>query len=267
VPNGRLTRNWLQDNHFQGPADRSDQVDVVQLRGTDSLKEYTRLPTGPAVGPDGRLYVRDVHRVSRFGLDSVTGLLTRFEHVFNGPVYADWRSMRATRFDTAGALLYPGKRWLEDGSAAPFMIRYTPEGELLDTLFVPAHANVPQLTAWVRTSPGGGRMLRGLSHVPFAPLPAWDPNLGVAAHLSGVRRCPPRNDGAIWVRRWLSVGLGQTIFDVFTSQGEYQQTVVLPQYIQLEPTPFLSPTDIVGVAISPSTGENLILRFRAEDRR
>jgi hypothetical protein len=131
-------------------------------------------PTGPAVGPDGRLYVRDVYRVSVFGFDSATGLLTRFEDSYTGPVYADWRSMRATRFDTSGALLYPGKQWLEDGTAAPFVLRFTPAGVLADTIFVPAQANLPQLTAWVRTSPGGGRMLRGLSHVPFAPLPVWD---------------------------------------------------------------------------------------------
>jgi hypothetical protein len=131
-------------------------------------------PTGPAVGPDGRLYVRDVYRVSVFGLDSATGLLTEFADSYSGPVYADWRSMRATRFDTSGALLYPGKRWLEDGTSTPYVIRFTPAGVLTDTIFVPAMANSPQLTAWVRTGPGGGRMLGGLNHVPFAPLPVWD---------------------------------------------------------------------------------------------
>lgn len=131
-------------------------------------------PTGPAVGPDGRLYVRDVYRVSVFGPDSVSGLLTRIEDTFEGPVYADWTSRRATRFDENGALLYPGKRWRDDGTAAPYVIRFTPAGVPTDTLWVPDHATAPQVTAWVRTGPGGGRMLRGLSHVPFAPLPAWD---------------------------------------------------------------------------------------------
>jgi len=131
-------------------------------------------PTGPAVGPDGRLYVRDVSRVSVFGLDSATGLLTKFEDSYSGPVYPDWRSMRATRFDTTGALLYPGQRWDQNGTSAPFVLRFTSAGVLTDTIFAPAMANSPQLTAWFQTGPGGGRMLTGLNHVPFAPVPVWD---------------------------------------------------------------------------------------------
>src|SRR5688572_17346541 len=64
-------------------------------------------PTGVAVAPDGRLYVRDAVRVSRFGADPQTGRLTRYESVFPGPTMADWRSKHATRFDTAGRLYYP----------------------------------------------------------------------------------------------------------------------------------------------------------------
>ena len=130
-------------------------------------------PTGPGIGPDGRLYVRDAYRVSVFGPDSSTGLLTKFEDSFEGPVYPDWMSTRATRFDESGAMLYPGKRWLEDGTAAPWVVRFV-DGVMADTIFVPRYANAPQLTAYVRTSPGGGRILRGLNHVPFAPLAVWD---------------------------------------------------------------------------------------------
>jgi hypothetical protein len=130
-------------------------------------------PTGPGIGPDGRLYVRDVYRVSIFGPDSSTGLLTRFEDSFEGPVYPDWMSTRATRFDESGAMLYPGKRWLEDGTTLRWVVRFV-DGVTADTIFVPHYANAPQLTAYVRISPQSGRMLHGLNHVPFAPLPVWD---------------------------------------------------------------------------------------------
>src|SRR5690606_3979357 len=130
-------------------------------------------PTGPGIGPDGRLYVRDVYRVSVFGPDSSTGLLTKFEDSFEGPVYPDWMSTRATRFDESGAMLYPGKRWLEDGTAAPWVVRFV-DGVMADTIFVPRYANAPQLTADVGTGRGGERSLRGLNPVPFAPLAVWD---------------------------------------------------------------------------------------------
>src|SRR5690554_6309025 len=130
-------------------------------------------PTGPGIGPDGRLYVRDAYRVSVFGPDSSTGLLTKFEDSFEGPVYPDWMSTRATRFDESGAMLYPGKRWLEDGTTLRWVVRFV-DGVTADTIFVPHYANAPQLTAYVRISPQSGRMLHGLNHVPFAPLPVWD---------------------------------------------------------------------------------------------
>lgn len=293
-------------------------------------------PTGPAVGPDGRLYVRDVNRVSAFGPDSVSGLLTRIENTFDGPVYPDWTSTRATRFDETGALLYPGTRWRDDGTAAPYVLRFTPPGVLADTIFVPEHVTAPQLTAFVRTGPGGGRILPGLSHVPFAPLPAWDVTASGTivsgdaqsyelvetdrdgAILARFRRdvrpdripmdehrdslaalrirlesisvpieqvegipeevrsldVPARYpafmavyidvDGDVWVRRWPVGGQDQTIFDVFARGGDYRHTVVLPRTIQVEPTPFLSSTGVVGVSSHPLTDESIIIRFNLD---
>lgn len=134
-------------------------------------------PTGVSVGPDGRLYVRDVYRVTVFGREEGTGLLCQLETTFNGPLYADWTSKRATRFDSTGAMLYPGDRWREDGTAAPYVFRFE-SGELTDSIFVPTYTNAPQLTAHYRTGPGGGRMLPGLNRVPFTPIPAWDIHVG-----------------------------------------------------------------------------------------
>jgi hypothetical protein len=296
-------------------------------------------PTGPAVGPDGRLYVRDVYRVSRFGPDSTTGFLSRFEDSFTGPVYANWASQRATRFDSSGSLFYTGHRWLPDGTAREFFIRYDRSGGVRDTIFVPTYPNAPQLTAWVQTSAGGGRLLAGLNHVPFAPLPVWEITTA-GTILSGDGRAyrleetdaegrvlrtfgrdlaperMPRDerrdslralqgrldsipvgmdrvkglpeavrklelpdvypayvavyapgDGTIWVRRWVPAGAERSAFDVFSREGEYRRTVEIPRYVETEPTPVLSTTEVVAVAIDRDTGVSVILCFRAPARR
>lgn len=131
-------------------------------------------PTGLGIGPDGRLYVRDVVRVSRFAPDQGTGRLTRYETAFRGPAMADWRSMRATRFDAAGRLYYPAFNTIDRSRRTGQYFRYTTAGELVDSVEVPAFPNAPRSTAYVRLSASGGRMLRGLNYVPFTPLPTWD---------------------------------------------------------------------------------------------
>ncbi len=131
-------------------------------------------PSGPAVGPNGRLYVRDAYRVTVFGKDEATGLLSQFESVFEGPLYPDYLSNRTTRFGADGTLYYPGKRWDEDGTFTSFMLRYTSDGLLMDTLFIPTYANAPPLTALYRTGTRGVRTLRGLNYVPMTALPTWD---------------------------------------------------------------------------------------------
>jgi hypothetical protein len=131
-------------------------------------------PTGLGIGPDGRLYVRDLVRVSRFAPDPATGRLTRYESAFRGPAMADWRSMLATRFDASGRLYYPGFNMVDRSLRTGWYFRYAATGALVDSLEVPAFPNAPSPTAHVRLSATGGRMLRGLNHVPFAPLPTWD---------------------------------------------------------------------------------------------
>ena len=68
--------------------------------------EFTS-PTGLVVGPDGRLWVRDVTRISRFAADAATGRLTRYEASAPGPTMGDWMSDRASRFTADGALIHP----------------------------------------------------------------------------------------------------------------------------------------------------------------
>lgn len=133
-----------------------------------------RAPTGLGIGPDGRLYVRDINRVSRFALDPSTNRLTRYESSFRNPAMSDWRSMLPSRFDSAGRMYYPGFDTIDRTRATGRFYRYNIHGELLDSVMVPPFPDAPMSTAFVRTSPGGGRMLRGLNYPPFTPLPVWD---------------------------------------------------------------------------------------------
>lgn len=139
--------------------------------------EFTA-PTGPALTPDGRLVVRDLERLTWFAADPATGRLTRHERTAPIHRFAEWRSMRATRIDTAGRLYYPhyGPRLdVRTNDARPGQFRrYLADGTPLDSVAVPAPPTSPPATAFVRTSATGGRMLRGLNHVPFAPAPTWD---------------------------------------------------------------------------------------------
>jgi hypothetical protein len=134
-------------------------------------------PTGLGIGLDGRLWVRDVDRVSRFTTDAATGRLTRFEASFVGPAIGDWMSDRATRFRPDGAMLYPEFGVMYREQPAPRTGRYIAfdaSGGARDSIDVPTFANAPASYARVSISPRSGRMLHGLNHVPFAPIPVWD---------------------------------------------------------------------------------------------
>jgi hypothetical protein len=134
-------------------------------------------PTGLVVGPDGRLWVRDVTRVSRFAADAANGRLTKFEATFNGPPMGDWMSSRASRFTSDGGFVYPEFHVIfrdpKQARTGRFLIM-GPDGALRDSIVVPMFANTPASTASVWVSANSGRMINGLNHVPFAPLPAYD---------------------------------------------------------------------------------------------
>jgi hypothetical protein len=143
-------------------------------------------PTGIAIGPDGKLYVRDQQHVSRFGTDTETRRLSRFETRFNGGAMNDWMSTLATRFDAQGRLYYPsfnsGDRSVRMGQWWIFSIA----GERVDSVAVPVIEGVPPGWASVRLSANSGRILPGLNHVPFAGLPSWDvTSRGTVLYTSG----------------------------------------------------------------------------------
>lgn len=131
-------------------------------------------PTGIAIGPDGQLYVRDIELVTRFAVDPQTGRRTRYVDAFRGPPLSDWTSRHATRFDRDGHLFYPAFNVMGREVRSGVFLRYRPDGALTDSIVVPPFPGAPMSTASVRLSASGGRMLRGMNHVPFAPLPHWD---------------------------------------------------------------------------------------------
>lgn len=131
-------------------------------------------PTGIAIGPGNKLYVRDQNNVSRFVVDAQTGRLTKFETRFNGGTMSDWMSTLASRFDTQGRMYYPS---FNQGGLTSRMGQwrvFSTAGVRVDSIAVPFIEGTPPKWASVRESEYGGRILRGLNHAPFAGLPAWD---------------------------------------------------------------------------------------------
>lgn len=131
-------------------------------------------PTGIAISPDRKLYVRDQNEVSRFGADAATGRLSRFETRFSSGAFNDWVSTLATRFDAQGRVYYPN---FNSGDRSRQMGQwwiFSAAGTRVDSIAVPVIEGVPPAWASVRTSASGGRLLRGLNHVPFAAMPKWD---------------------------------------------------------------------------------------------
>ena len=131
-------------------------------------------PTGIAIGPDSRLYVRDQSHVSRFIRDAASARLSRFETRYNGGAMNDWMSTLASRFDAQGRMYYPNFNLMDRSRQMGQWWVFDASGQRVDSIAVPVIENVPPGWASVRLSANGGRLLPGLNHVPFAGMPSWD---------------------------------------------------------------------------------------------
>lgn len=131
-------------------------------------------PTGIAIGPDSRLYVRDQSHVSRFIRDAASARLSRFETRYNGGAMNDWTSTLASRFDAQGRLYYPNFNVMDRSRQMGQWWVFAASGQRVDSIAVPVIENVPPGWASVRLSANSGRLLPGLNHVPFAGMPSWD---------------------------------------------------------------------------------------------
>lgn len=135
--------------------------------------EFTA-PTGPAVGPDGALYVRNLVFVERFVADPRTGILSRFDRALRGPALAPWASYRAVVVDSLRRYYFP-MEVLESGThrSLRWFARYGSDERPIDSLAIPAYPGDPSLTAFVQTGPHGGRMVHGIASAPFEPRTVW----------------------------------------------------------------------------------------------
>ncbi len=130
-------------------------------------------PTGPVVGPDGALYVRNMSTVQRFVSDSKSGLLSKFDRQFTGPTFAPWMSKQATFIDRSNRLHFPLEWGSRDRMAHFAYKRYSLDGTPRDSVDVPMQPTSRSITASVMISQGSGRMVKGLNVVPFHPQPVF----------------------------------------------------------------------------------------------
>lgn len=148
------------------------------------LKQIAREGQGPGEiygrpaditrGPHGRIYVRDGSRITVFAPTASEGVADSVMATWATPGYGNLSSTRS-RVGDSGEYYYPGYLFREEQHPRFFYLPFrdgTPTG---DTLEVPAYPGLTgQRRAYYRMGPSDGRMLDGVSHVPFAPLPVWD---------------------------------------------------------------------------------------------
>lgn len=147
------------------------QLAIIGRKGAGP-GEFTA-PTGPVFGADGALYVRNMEKVARFGVDAKTGITSRFDRFFEGPAMAPWRSKLASVIDARGRFHFPLEVGLRDGITHYAYQRYALDGKKLDSLPVPVQLTARSSWASVPIAPGTGRIVKGVNVVPFHPMPAW----------------------------------------------------------------------------------------------
>jgi len=130
-------------------------------------------PTGPVIAPDGSLWVRNMSEFAHFVVDAKTRLPTKFDRAVTGPALAPWRSKRPSFLDRANRFYFPRSFGGADGLVHNRYLRYTLDGNLLDSLTVPLFSTTRAGWASIMVSARGGRMIPGLNIVPFHPLPVW----------------------------------------------------------------------------------------------
>ncbi|HEX7120638.1 MAG TPA: 6-bladed beta-propeller [Longimicrobiales bacterium] len=144
-------------------------LDWIGTRGAGP-GEY-QLPAGIDVGPDGRVYVRDGHRITVLGPREPGAVADSVLATWPLPGYANLRGARGA-VTADGRYLYPFSLY---SPPRHFYIVYAGGEPRPDTLHVPAYpnhaANQPAVLP-----PRDGRCCRiavGLNHTPFTALPAW----------------------------------------------------------------------------------------------
>ncbi len=71
--------------------------------------------------------------------------------------------------------------------------------------------------------------------------------------LPAIRSVHVGTDGRIWVQRWPPEGGQTSIYDVFSREGVYRTTVVLPARLAELPHPVFSERRVYGITVDPET--------------
>jgi hypothetical protein len=169
---GRVYVADFQDPHVVVFAPDGRHLATIGRKG-EGPGEF-RAPTGPVIGADGMLYVRNMSKVSRFRRDVKTGLATVFDSTFDGPPMAPWLSKWPSVIDRAGRFHFPQTVNLDaDKLTHVGYRRYGAGGRKLDSIGVPMYATSRSDWSSVRISEGSGKLVFGVNVVPFHPVPVW----------------------------------------------------------------------------------------------
>jgi hypothetical protein len=136
--------------------------------------EISGWPADITTGPDDKLYLRDGTRITTFAPREPGGIADSVAATWPLPGYGNLSSTRS-RVGESGEYYYPNYLFRTDEHPRFFYLPFRGGALTEDTLEVPPYRGLStRRRAFYRTGPGGGRLLDGLSHVPFAPVPVWD---------------------------------------------------------------------------------------------
>ncbi len=158
---GATVRAYTHDGVFLGDVAREGQ-------GPGEIYGW---PADLSLGPDGKLYVRDAGRVTVFAPS---------ERSVADSLVATWPSSLGNLTYSRSRVASDGRYYYPNGASSPTGVptvfyRVLRDGvDSGDTLEVPYQPGLEGTRrAFYRTGPSGGRMVEGLSRVPFAPAPSW----------------------------------------------------------------------------------------------
>lgn len=122
-------------------------------------------------GPDGRLYVRDLNRITVLESPDPNGIPDSVAETWRIPGLANYLSSRRSRVDHSGRYYYPARRGPSD-----FYLVFEGGEHVGDTVHVPRYRTLASTRRAVYMYPGSGdgRVFDGLAHAPFEPVASWD---------------------------------------------------------------------------------------------
>lgn len=168
---GRLYVSDYQGSTVRAYSRDGEYLGLVGGEG-DGPGEFSH-PMELATGPGGTLAVADMEDLTLLAPPEEGALPTEPVGTWTHPSFP--QPYRPLRVDCRGVAFYPDDRSASDASSERYhYLRVDFPKGILDTVHVPGLAGLPDGTPFVRTSPGGGRMVPGVDRPPLSPLPSWD---------------------------------------------------------------------------------------------